>query len=367
MKKPALILEKRILSMTNENRKRRAQRRRSVAMLILLLLLLVFGIIKITAKQHEPEELPVLSDTTEPSTTPQLTFNMSVGSQADTSAVETLSEPEETETMEEATVPVHVSVSGNIQCNHSQVYVRVNHSQQLVLHLSGGLKQSDVIWSVDDDSVADVTNGVVTGLQRGSCIVTVCCGDEYLDIPVTVRELSVENGCTYVDGILVVNKSYSLPEDYDPGLLPVTEEAFEAMCADAASQGLNIYAGSDYRDYDFQVTVYNSMVNGYSKEYADALSARPGHSEHQSGYTIDCNTIENGFAETAEGKWLAAHCHEYGFIIRYPKGKESITGYEYESWHIRYVGVEAATEMYTQGLTLEEYLDVRSEYAEEDE
>lgn len=357
--------------MTNENRKHRAQRRRSMAMLLILLILLVFGIIKITAKRSEPDDRFVTADTTEPSTEPHLTFNMVVDSDTDSSSAETPSETGEqevTETTEEYTVPVHVSASGNIQCNRSQVYVRVNHSQKLVLHLSGGLKQTDVAWSVDDESVADVTNGVVTGLQRGTCIVTVQCGDDYLDIPVTVRELSVRDGCTYVDDILVVNKSYSLPRDYDPGLLPVTEEAFNALSADAASQGLNIYIGSDYRDYDFQVTVYNSMVSGYSKEYADALSARPGHSEHQSGYTIDCNTIENDFAETAEGKWLAAHCHEYGFIIRYPKGKESITGYDYESWHIRYVGVKAATEMHEKGLTLEEYLDVTSEYApEEDE
>lgn len=350
--------------MTNENRKRRAQRRRSIAMLLLLLILLVFGIIKITAKRNHLGDMSVSADTTEPSTEPRLTFNMVIGESTDAKMP---SEPEATETTEAYTVPAHVSASGNIQCNHSQVYVRVNHSQKLVLHLSGGLQQTDVVWSVDDNNVADVTNGVVTGLQRGTCIVTVRCGDDYLDIPVTVRELSVRDGCTYVDDILIVNKSYSLPRDYDPGLLPVTEEAFQALSADAASQGLNIYIGSDYRDYDFQVTVYNSMVNGYSKEYADALSARPGHSEHQSGYTIDCNTIENDFAETDEGKWLAAHCHEYGFIIRYPKGKESITGYDYESWHIRYVGIEAATEMHKKGLTLEEYLDVDSAYAPEEE
>ncbi len=352
--------------MTNENRKHRAQKRRSVAMLLVLLILLVFGIIKMTAKQNETDMSSVMSDMTEPSTTPYLTFNMTDSSRTDPSA-EVPSGLDEQETTGEDTIPVHVSASGNIQCDHSRVYVRVNHSQKLVLHLSGGLKQSDVVWSVDDDHVADVTNGVVTGLQKGTCVVTAHCGDDYLEIPVTVRELSVQDGCTYVDGILVVNKSYSLPRDYDPGLLPVTEEAFQALSDAAAAEGLNIYIGSDYRDYDFQVTVYNSMVNGYSKEYADALSARPGHSEHQSGYTIDCNTIENDFAETDEGKWLAAHCHEYGFIIRYPKGKESITGYEYESWHIRYVGVEAATEMYKQGLTLEEYLDVTSEYAQEDE
>ncbi|MBR4319473.1 MAG: M15 family metallopeptidase, partial [Oscillospiraceae bacterium] len=91
---------------------------------------------------------------------------------------------------------------------------------------------------------------------------------------------------------------------------------------------------------------------------ANKISAKPGHSEHQTGYTVDCNSINPSFIETPEGQWLDQHCHEYGFIIRYPEGKEAITGYEYECWHIRYVGVEMATEIYEQGLTLEEYLDV---------
>ena len=108
------------------------------------------------------------------------------------------------------------------------------------------------------------------------------------------------------------------------------------------------------------------MVSGYSKEYADAYSARPGHSEHQTGYTIDCNTIDTNFGSTPEGIWLRDHCHEYGFIIRYPLGRENITGYAYEPWHIRYVGVEYATEIYEQGLTLEEYLDIDSHYPDEE-
>jgi D-alanyl-D-alanine carboxypeptidase len=169
-----------------------------------------------------------------------------------------------------------------------------------------------------------------------------------------------------VDDILVANKSYSLPPDYDPGLLPVTKEAFDELCAAAAAEGLNIYEGSGYRDYKFQVKVYNSMVSGYNKQYADTWSARPGHSEHQTGYTIDCNTKNEAFGNTDEGKWLAAHCHEYGFIIRYPKGKEKITGYNYESWHIRYVGREHARIIHDQDITLEEYLDIDSAYHDGD-
>jgi D-alanyl-D-alanine carboxypeptidase len=93
------------------------------------------------------------------------------------------------------------------------------------------------------------------------------------------------------------------------------------------------------------------------------VSARPGHSEHQSGLCIDVNSTDFSFGSTAEAAWLEEHCAEYGFIIRFPEGKEDITGYEYEPWHIRYVGVETAQEITAQGLCLEEYLNVTSDYA----
>ena len=257
------------------------------------------------------------------------------------------------------------SKNGTLQLTKPHVYLRVNHEEELPLKLSAGIDISEVICGLTDTDVADVTNGVITGLQAGECVVVATYGDEYIQIPVTVRELEVSEGCTYVDGILIANKSYGMPREYDPGMLPITAQAFAQLKADASVEGLNIYEGSGYRDYDFQVKCYESIVSAYGKEYADTYSARPGYSEHQTGYTIDCNTINDEFGETAEGKWLAKNCHKYGFIIRYPQGKENITGYSYESWHIRYVGVENATAMYEQGLTLEEYLDVDSVYRDE--
>ena len=95
---------------------------------------------------------------------------------------------------------------------------------------------------------------------------------------------------------------------------------------------------------------------------ADTFSARPGFSEHQTGLTIDCNTIDDAFGQTKEAQWLAEHCADYGFIIRFPDGKEDITGYQYEPWHIRYVGVDTAKEIDQLGVSLEEYLGVQSEY-----
>lgn len=177
-----------------------------------------------------------------------------------------------------------------------------------------------------------------------------------------MRLLETRVGCTYVDGILIVNKSYGLPEDYDPGLQPIAETAFEELSADAAAEGLDIYIGSSYRSYAYQVEIYNNYSALYGWEQADTFSARPGHSEHQTGLTIDCNTINDAFSETPEAAWLAQHCAEYGFIIRFPEGKENITGYQYEPWHIRYVGKETAKEIQKYNLTLEEYLGVTSEY-----
>ena len=163
-------------------------------------------------------------------------------------------------------------------------------------------------------------------------------------------------GLTYIKDILIVNKDIGMPEDFNPGLEDICASQFQKLSEDAAKSGLNIYLGSGFRSYDQQVIVYNDYVARDGKQAADTFSARPGHSEHQTGLTIDCNTITDDFGYTDEAFWLAKHAHEYGFIIRYEKGKEDITGYKYEPWHIRYVGSEAATYMYENNLCLEEYL-----------
>ncbi len=167
---------------------------------------------------------------------------------------------------------------------------------------------------------------------------------------------------TYIDGILIANKTYALPEDYNPGLDSETESAFYTLSNAAAEEGLNIYLSSGFRSYETQNRIYNNYVSNYGQASADTFSARPGHSEHQTGLAIDVNSIDDSFAGTPEAEWLACHAHEYGFIIRYPKGKENITGYKYEPWHIRYLGVEKANEVYNSGLTLEEFLGIDSEY-----
>ena len=167
---------------------------------------------------------------------------------------------------------------------------------------------------------------------------------------------------TYINGILVVNKTYALPADYNPGVNPEAQDALYAMFAAAKAEGLSLWVKSGVRTYADQKWRYNIYVQRDGKALADTYSARPGHSEHQTGLAFDLNSLYKSFGDTAEGIWLAANCHKYGFIIRYPAGKEHITGYMYEPWHVRYVGIEHATALFESGLCLEEYLDITSEY-----
>ena len=177
-----------------------------------------------------------------------------------------------------------------------------------------------------------------------------------------LKTIHVIDGVTYVDGILIANKTYSLPADFGDGLDPETYDAFNRMARDAANDGIYLYIISDFRSYQTQNYTYNSFVYDRGVEQADRCSARPGHSEHQTGLAIDVNTTSDYFDGTPEAIWLARNCVRYGFIIRYPKGKEAVTGYKYEPWHIRYLGAQKAAEIANSGLTIEEYYGITSVY-----
>lgn len=333
-------------------KKQKADRAYYTFMLLMLSVVLVFAFGLMIGKQNNPQEAETVQKSV---TVPKdnLTENKTITA----SDTETVSS---TQQAQKETVPEFKQAT-SFWSENSHIYLRVNHEKQLELKTVANFDLSDAVYNVNDTNIASIDkSGMLTGLTKGECTITVSCNEETLHIPVTVRELTVMDGCTYVDGILIANKTYGMPETYDPGMLPETEQAFNALQADAKDLGLNIYESSGYRTYQYQISVYKSMCDAYGEDYACMYSARPGYSEHQTGYTVDCNSIDNTFAETAEGQWLADNCHNYGFIIRYPEGKEDITGYAYESWHIRYVGIEAATEIYEQGLTLEEYLDVES-------
>lgn len=179
----------------------------------------------------------------------------------------------------------------------------------------------------------------------------------------------------------VVNKKRPLPTGYVPPdltvpdvrlrLAPTAEQmqisglivpALTEMFKAAEQDGIQLVFGSGYRSEALQRQFYNSYVAQDGQEAADRYSARPGTSEHQTGLTFDATAADGSchleicFAQTAEGKWLLANAHTYGFIVRYPEGKEDITGYQYEPWHLRYVGRELAAELRRTGIqTLEEF------------
>lgn len=174
----------------------------------------------------------------------------------------------------------------------------------------------------------------------------------------------VKNGVTYIDGILIANKSYSLPSTYGSGLTSDTMIAFNEMKAAAANDGINIYIVSGFRSYSYQSNLYNNYVLSDGLENADTYSARPGHSEHQTGLAFDLNSVDESFGSTKDGIWLSNNASKYGFILRYPKGKTNETGYIYEPWHFRYVGKTLASKLYNNGewTTLESYFGITSKY-----
>lgn len=170
---------------------------------------------------------------------------------------------------------------------------------------------------------------------------------------------------TYIKGILLANKRYPLPASFAPGEQAEAIEAMDQLLGDAKKAGFNLNAFSGYRSYEYQKTLYDNYVARDGKDAADRYSARPGYSEHQTGLVYDVGEVGNEaiwltekFGESEAGIWIRDNAHRYGFIMRYPKGKEEITGYMYESWHFRYVGVEVATEIAKTNSTLEEYLGV---------
>lgn len=172
---------------------------------------------------------------------------------------------------------------------------------------------------------------------------------------------------------VLVNKFYYLEENYVPQnleeidstyavygrkLINVARISFEFLAKKAKEEGYNIRAASTYRSYSYQTNLYNNYVKQDGVSKADKYSARAGFSEHQTGLAVDVdNKVSNfnNFENTKEYRWMLENAHKYGFILRYPKGKEDITGYMYEPWHYRYVGVEIATFIHQNNITYEEY------------
>ncbi len=178
----------------------------------------------------------------------------------------------------------------------------------------------------------------------------------------------------------IVSRERPLPDGYEPSNLEVPDTqlrlaataeqmqlrgtvatATEAMFAAAQSDGIELVFGSGYRSESLQAQFYNSYVARDGQEAADRYSAHPGTSEHQTGLAFDVTSLSGAchleicFEDLPEGQWVQDNAHDYGFIIRYLDGKENITGYQYEPWHLRYVGEELANELHENGQTMEEF------------
>lgn len=199
----------------------------------------------------------------------------------------------------------------------------------------------------------------------------------------TIKEVDGKKIVTNPESMtVIVNKQRSFPDGYEPGDLvepnvpfsfdgphekrhmrKEAAEALEKLFAGAEQDGIELRAVSGYRSYNRQKSIYDNSVRTKGEEYTSRVVAVPGMSEHQTGLTIDVsspsvnNGLEENFGDSTEGKWLAEHAADYGFVIRYLKDREDITGYVYEPWHIRYIGTDLAPDVYKSGMTLEEYFD----------
>lgn len=173
---------------------------------------------------------------------------------------------------------------------------------------------------------------------------------------------------------IVVNKQHPLnPISYAPPDLTSVgngqymraeaAQALKAMLAGASTAGYTVTAASGYRSYDTQVSVYNSEVKNYGQATADSESARPGYSEHQTGWAVDLASdgcsITDCFGTTPGGKWVSANAYKYGFLLRYTPDNTTITGYRSEAWHYRYIGVYLSTELHNENVTtLEQFFNI---------
>ena len=339
---------------------------RLISAFISCLLICTFLLIGCSVKENEPEnpveneEAPIVeakgAEAEAPEEMPEETV---------VTAPEEKPEEKPEEIPEEKPVAEYVAVEG-FSLSFNSVTLSVGDKRMPIVSVTpSNATNKGESWISSDESVARVDRlGNITAIAEGTCTVTVTSTDNkdvYSTVNVTVVP---QPDLTYIDGILIVNKTYPLPNTYAPGWETEASGPLWEMISAAKAEGINLWMTSGYRSYYDQEYIYNGYVARDGQAEADTYSARPGHSEHQTGLAYDLNDLASNFGETAEGKWVAENCHKYGFIVRYPKEKEAITGYIYEPWHIRYLGVEKATEVYESGLCLEEFLGITSVYAE---
>jgi len=245
------------------------------------------------------------------------------------------------------------------------------------------VEEPTIIEETNEDKVEIVDNG---DEKANEPIIESESSDNKLSLEATFFNAVVQvNGKSVIqnatNGMALVNKEFALPDGYVPEdlvrpnvsfsfgdekiekslLRKEAGAALELMFADAANNGLHLFAVSGYRSYERQKQVFDADVNRVGYEQAVQAVAVPGNSEHQTGLSMDISSesanfnLNEQFGQTAEGKWLAENAHRFGFILRYPSGKEGITGYQYESWHYRHVGVKAATEIFENQFSIRRF------------
>lgn len=207
----------------------------------------------------------------------------------------------------------------------------------------------------NDKSLTDVVAIINVGSNKDFYTDTKKTDTSKGHLMLTNKFYSLDN--TYnSDNMVSVSKTYSYGENQM--LTSDTYNAFLNMYNDAKKEDLTLIINSSFRSYEEQEEIYNDYKNTRGEDYANTIAAKPGFSEHQTGMAIDIQTYgsrASTFEEFDEFKWLQENAYKYGFILRYPKDKEYLTGYEYESWHYRYIGVEAATYIHENDITFDEY------------
>lgn len=227
----------------------------------------------------------------------------------------------------------------------------------------GGSDRSGTLLLSEDSSLFMYEGGVVEGgvLEMHCDFDRIYCENGTVTSFIKVPERKVIGGVTTVGGIVIANKAIKLPPEFGSHLSldEVEPEVYQAL------EEMNYYSSheyvnkSGYRSYWDQKAIFQNYCDMYGYEEADTFSSQAGHSEHQTGLTMDLDDFEESYGYTPEGIWLAENCWKYGFIIRYPKGKEYITGYTYEPWHVRWLGKSTAKLFHDSGYeTLEEFLNV---------
>lgn len=343
-----------------DNRQRRAQRRRvrkhqSRKRLLVVILLVVIGIGACSLRdllQKSPSAVtePPVTETTEAPVT----------------------EGEQTEKTEpEVTEPEPATEDADTEETTEEAAANLPPESAFETKLQGFSKmllttQLAPAPGSDEEIKQVVTGDFVETYGSAGGFTKVSFGEVMGYLPDTALEsASVGDQFKVIDGILIVNKQYGLPESYDPGMKTEVMIQFERMKDVMETEGMHIDIGSGYRSYEYQLGVIERNIAAYGEEETRRSVAPAGYSEHQTGLTIDIindqpqHNIVESFKDTKEGIWLAENSYRFGFILRYPDGKEEVTGYMYEPWHFRYVGEEMAGRIHNSGQTLEEYFNLQ--------